>query len=59
MTSSLRDANPKGDIFGRTIQPRSLTVIAFILAKLRRWAGNRPPPGRPQKTKTTNKARSR
>ena len=32
ITSSLRDADFKGEIFGRTIYPSSVTVIAFILA---------------------------
>ena len=45
MSPSLRVAALKGDIFGRTIYPASLTVIAFKLAKL--WGGgggrNSPP----------------
>ena len=39
MTSSLRDVNLKGDIFGRTIHPTSLTVINLILTKLCREGG--------------------
>ena len=50
MTSSLRDGDFKGYIFGRTIYRPSLTVIAYILAKL--WGdGTISPPPRPQKTK--------
>ena len=41
MTSSLHVADVKGDIFGRTISPPSVIVIAFILAELYRvqWGG--------------------
>ena len=42
MTSSPNDADAKGDIFGRTIYPPSLVVIAFIFSELRRGGGIRP-----------------
>ena len=45
MTPSLHDADPKGDIFGRTIYPLSLTVIAYILANL--WRGKQSAPPSP------------
>lgn len=51
MTSSLVVADLKGDIFRRTFYPPSLTVTAFIFAKLWRWDGGirpSPPPPAPE-----------
>ena len=61
MTSSLSDANLKGDIIGHPIHLPSLTIIAFILAKL--WRGDPespwphlppPPPPGPRRQKNNN-----
>ena len=51
MMSSLCDADLKGDIFGRTIYPPSLTVMAFILAKLWREGEGTISPLAPKGTK--------
>ena len=52
MKSSLRVANLKGDIFGRTIYPPSrLTIKAFILAKLWRGSTKRAPIPGPRRQK--------
>ena len=42
VTSSSNDADVKGDIFGRTIYPPSLVVIAFIFSELREGGRNSP-----------------
>ena len=44
VTSHPHDADVKGDIYGHTIYPPSLVVIAFKFSELRTGCGIRPPP---------------